>query len=136
MISTVARPEPRIGLALGSGSVDGIVGGHVFLSWDRFFLSQSAQYAIRTEGAFEYQYANDLTWQGGPGWFVYLDHDVSVALQGTVSGETKGNDTFEGETPTSSAISPAGTPSGPARTRRRTMASRVGCDSAAKPVRA
>jgi len=84
-------------LALGSGSVDGIIGGHVFMSWDRFFLTQSAQYAIRTEGAFEYQYANDLTWQGGPGWFVYLDHDLSISLQGTVSGETKGNDTFEGE---------------------------------------
>lgn len=91
-------------LALGSGSVDGIVGGHIFMSWDRFFLAQSAQYAIRTEGAFEYQYANDLTWQGGPGWFVYLDHDLSIALQGTVSGETKGNDTFEGEELDDSAV--------------------------------
>jgi hypothetical protein len=91
-------------LALGTGSVDGVIGAHVFLSWDRFFWSQSAQYVIRTTGAFDYRYANDLTWTGGPGYFAYLDHGLSVALQATVSGETKGQDTLEGETLDDTAV--------------------------------
>src|SRR4029453_13326937 len=49
-------------LALGSGSVDGLIGGEVFWSWRRLFVTLGAQYAIRTEGDFDYRYANDLTW--------------------------------------------------------------------------
>jgi hypothetical protein len=79
-------------LALGSGSVDGLVGGDLFWSYDRFFMNAELHYSIRTEGAFEYTYANDLTWSGGPGWYVLLDHDKSIALQAVFSGETKGND--------------------------------------------
>ncbi len=84
-------------LTLGSGSVDGIVGGSIFYSWNRAFISGAMQYAVRTEGAFDYQFANDLTWLGGPGYYVLLSHDSSVALQAVVSGETKGNDTVNGE---------------------------------------
>jgi hypothetical protein len=79
-------------LALGSGSVDGIVGGQLFWSWRRAFLAASLQYAIRSEGDFEYRYANDLTWHGGPGVFVLLTHGYTLGLQGLVSGETKDKD--------------------------------------------
>ncbi len=79
-------------LALGSGSVDGIVGGDLYWSWQRAFVSGGMQYAVRTEGSFQYQFANDLTWAGGPGAYVLLEHDYSLALQGIVSGETKGKD--------------------------------------------
>src|SRR6266496_798293 len=48
-------------LALGSGSVDGIVGTGVFARRHRLFLSANAQYAIRTKGDFNYQYADDLS---------------------------------------------------------------------------
>jgi hypothetical protein len=54
------------------------------------------QYAIRSEGSFNHQYANDLTWSGGPGAYLVLADDYTVALQGLVSGETKGKDTFSG----------------------------------------
>jgi len=84
-------------LALGSGSVDGLVGGDIFWSYDRFFVNGELHYSIRTEGAFQYTYANDLTWSGGPGWYVLLDHDKSIALQAVVSGETKGNDEQAGQ---------------------------------------
>jgi len=47
-------------LALGSGSVDGIVGTGVFARRQRVFLSANAQYAIRTKGDFDYRYANDF----------------------------------------------------------------------------
>ena len=54
-------------LALGSGSFDGIVGTGIYTRWTRAFFNASMQYAIRTKGDFDYQYANDLTWFGGPG---------------------------------------------------------------------
>lgn len=79
-------------LALGSGSYDGIVGGQLFWSWKRLFATAGGQYAIRTEGAFDYQFANDLTWLAGPGAFVLLAPTYSLGVQGVFSGETKGND--------------------------------------------
>jgi hypothetical protein len=84
-------------LALGSGSYDGLVGGTLFWSHDRLFVTTSTQYAIRSRGSFGYRYANELTWAGGPGYFVYLDHGWSVAVQGVFSGETKGKDDLNGE---------------------------------------
>jgi hypothetical protein len=83
-------------LALGSGSVDGIVGGSLFFSWHRLFVSSGLQYAVRTEGSFDYQYANDLTWSGGPGAYLLLTHDHTFSVQGVLSGETKGKDTLKG----------------------------------------
>lgn len=85
-------------LALGSGSVDGIVGASLFWSWRRAFVTASGQYAVRTEGDFDYRYANDLTWVAGPGVFAVLAHDWTVTVQGLVSGETKGKDEIDGRT--------------------------------------
>jgi hypothetical protein len=79
-------------LALGSGSVDGLVGGDLYWSWRRAFVTAELHYMIRTEGDFAYHYANDLTWAGGPGAYLLLDHDYSLALQAELSGETKGKD--------------------------------------------
>lgn len=83
-------------LALGSGSFDGLVGTGIFTRWKRLFLTANIQYAIRSEGRFGYQFANDLTWNGGPGIYVVLGHQYTFALQGIVSGETKGQDTVDG----------------------------------------
>jgi hypothetical protein len=83
-------------LALGSGSYDGLVGTGVSGRWKRLFASASLQYAIRSEGDFQHQYANDLTWFGGPGVYLVLGHQYTVSLQAVVSGETKGKDTFSG----------------------------------------
>jgi hypothetical protein len=83
-------------LTLGSGSYDGLVGTGVFARWKRVFLTANTQYAIRSEGSFAYQSANDLNWNGGPGVFVLLGHEHTLALQAIVSGETKGQDTVHG----------------------------------------
>lgn len=83
-------------LALGSGSVDGLIGAQVFWSWRRLFATLGAQYAIRTEGDFDYRYANDLTWTGGPGVMALLEHNYSLGLQAVVTGETKGKDELDG----------------------------------------
>ena len=99
-IEVPGAPESGIhghDLALGSGSFDGIVGASAFGSWKRIFASASGQYAIRSEGAIGYEYANDLTWSGGPGVYLWLAHGGTLSLQFNVSGETKGMDTFKGQ---------------------------------------
>jgi hypothetical protein len=83
-------------LALGTGSFDGIVGTGIFTRWKRLFLTASTQYAIRTKGHFDYQFANDLTWTGGLGVYLILGHQYTLALQAVVSGEHKDTDTFQG----------------------------------------
>ena len=83
-------------LALGSGSFDGLVGTGLFARWKKLFGTANVQYAIRSEGDFEHQYANDLMWFGGPGAYLALQDDYTVSLQAVVSGETKGKDTFAG----------------------------------------
>lgn len=83
-------------IAFGSGSYDGLVGTGVFARWKRLFATANLQYAIRSEGAFEHQYANDLTWSGGPGAYLALTHTYTLSLQAVTSGETKGKDTFAG----------------------------------------
>ncbi len=83
-------------LALGSGSVDGIIGGSVFASWQRLFWITAVQYAMRTEGSIDYRYANEVTWSGGPGVYPFLTHDVSVSVQALVGGEHKGLDSLAG----------------------------------------
>ena len=83
-------------LALGSGSVDGIIGAGMFGRWKRAFATARLQYAIRTKGDFDYHYANDLTWSVGPGVFLVFNERNSLSVQLLVSGETKPRDTFQG----------------------------------------
>jgi hypothetical protein len=83
-------------LTLGSGSFDGIVGGQVYWSWGRVFVAGAMQYAVRSTGSFDYRFANDLTWLGGPGWYALLTHAYSLGVQAVLSGETKGKDSQQG----------------------------------------
>ena len=83
-------------LALGSGSYDGLVGTGFFARWKRLFLTGAMQYAIRSEGAFGYQFANDWTWLGGPGVYLMLGDKCTLAIQAVVSGESKGQDSING----------------------------------------
>jgi hypothetical protein len=83
-------------IALGSGSYDGLIGTGFFGRWKRVFLDGEMQYAIRTEGDFRHQYANDWTWVGGPGVYLALKDNYTLSLQAAVSGESKGMDTFAG----------------------------------------
>jgi hypothetical protein len=101
-LGSVAHEESESGihghdLALGSGSVDGIVGGEIYANFDRFFWTTGVQYKITTEGSFDYQYANDLTWIAGPGYYPYLDDDMTLGIQAVLTGETKGQDELDGE---------------------------------------
>jgi hypothetical protein len=97
-----APGEPESGihghdLTLGSGSWDGIVGTSVYARWKRTFFSAAVQYAIRSKGDYDYQFANDLLWSGGPGWLAILNEDVTLSIQANCTGESKGKDEFMGE---------------------------------------
>lgn len=84
-------------LAFGSGSVDGIVGYTIYWSYHRFFMTAAMQYKATTEGSFDYQFANDLTWLGGPNYYLLLEHDYALSMGASLSGETKGLDTQKGQ---------------------------------------
>jgi hypothetical protein len=84
-------------LALGSGSVDGLFGVALYADWKRLFAHASAQYVVRGNGDFGYEYANDLTWEVSPGYYVVADHPWTAAARVAVSGENKGRDHQKGE---------------------------------------
>lgn len=81
-------------LALGTGSVDLIVGGTLNLRWKRLFFETDVQYAIRGDGEHSYDYANDFSWSGGPGVTLIEKGTHTVSMQFVCSGEDKGEDHF------------------------------------------
>jgi hypothetical protein len=84
-------------LTLGSGSYDGIIGGQFSLRYKSFFFLADTQFAARGDGAHQYQFANDLSWSGGPGYYFVRNRRAIVGLQCACSGEHKGLDRFQGQ---------------------------------------
>lgn len=83
-------------LTFGSGSVDGMIGANLFLRQKHLFFAANVQYAIRTRGAYGYQFANDFIWSAGPG--IYLDKPGNLKLRLNFSGESKARDNLNGVT--------------------------------------
>lgn len=83
-------------LALGSGSWDGVFGLSAYGSFDRLFLTTNAQYSLRSEGQFGYQYGNEVNWFVTLGGYVLLRHDATLALQLVTSGSYQRPDTLDG----------------------------------------
>jgi hypothetical protein len=83
-------------LTLGTGSYDGIIGGQISLRYKSFFFQADTQFTIRGDGAHQYNFANDIAWSGGPGFYVVRNPQTIVGLQLVVSGEHKDVDQFRG----------------------------------------
>lgn len=102
-------PDSGIGphdLTLGTGSVDGVFGFQTEMRYKAIFFEADLQYTVRGYGDYEYRFANDLSWSGGPGVYLYRKNGKSLGLQCVVAGETKGYDRFQGvEDPDSSVTS-------------------------------
>jgi hypothetical protein len=81
-------------LTLGSGSFDARIGTSLYYRYKRAYFNASVQYAINTEGDYGYRFANDLTWDGGPGYYLLQDGTRTLALEAAISGEHKGADTY------------------------------------------
>ncbi len=90
-------------LTLGSGSYDAVFGAGLFARYKAGFFQANAQYTVRTTGAYDYRYANDVSFDVGPGCFLLQGRDfgklgpVTLGAQFVVSGEHKNRDTFRGE---------------------------------------
>jgi hypothetical protein len=85
------------GLTLGTGSVDVPLGLVSYLRRGKVVLFTGAQYTIRTEGAADYQFANDLNWSLAPGWLFVMSEDQNLTASVVFSGENKGSDHLDGE---------------------------------------
>lgn len=84
-------------LTLGTGSYDGIVGGQFSLRYKSFFFQADTQFTVRGDGAHQYNFANDLSWSGGPGFYLVRNHQTIVGLKLACSGEHKDVDRFHGQ---------------------------------------
>ncbi|MCC6954993.1 MAG: hypothetical protein IT290_12820 [Deltaproteobacteria bacterium] len=107
---TIARHHPVGGgssgraLSLGSGSFDFPLGMFALTRLNRAFVLANVQYTIRTQGDFDYEFADDLVWSAGPGAYVLLHDDYTVALRAVLGGEAKGRDQHNGALVDGSAI--------------------------------
>lgn len=84
-------------LALGTGSFDPVFGGQLFVSWERFYWTTAIQYTVRTRGDFDYEYANELIVDAGPGAYLLVEHDYTLGLGAALMTETKGQDNIDGD---------------------------------------
>ena len=57
-------------LTLGTGSYDGIFGAQASLRYKNFFAEANGQFTLRGDGAHDYHFANDVTWNAGPGYYL------------------------------------------------------------------
>jgi hypothetical protein len=84
-------------LTLGTASYDAILGGQTSLRYRSFFFEADGQFMLRGDGLHQYHFANDLSWSGGPGYYLIRKPSVVVGVQCVCSGEHKGVDRFQGK---------------------------------------
>jgi hypothetical protein len=84
------------GLTLGSGSLDVPLGIVTYARSGRATLFASAQYTIRTEGAADYRFSDDISWSAAPGWLFLLGEDQNLTASIVCSGENKASDHLNG----------------------------------------
>ncbi len=84
-------------LTFGSGSYDYILALSSFARQERYLLLAYAQYTIRTEGDFNYEFADDLVYAVSAGRYLWLEDERSLAGLIAFSGEYKEEDRLEGQ---------------------------------------
>jgi hypothetical protein len=84
-------------LTLGTGSYDGIFGEQTSVRYKNMFFETNVQFTLRGNGTHQYDFANDLLWGGGPGYYLVRNRDTILGLQFVASGEYKDLDRFRGE---------------------------------------
>jgi hypothetical protein len=83
-------------LALGTGSVDGIIGADLHMQWKRAFLDAGIEFVARGDGRHDYDFADDLNWRTSAGAVALKGKDFNLALAVEFAGGTKGEDVFRG----------------------------------------
>jgi hypothetical protein len=106
-IDIPGAPQSGIGghdLTLGTGSWDGIFGAQGVVRYKSVFIQADVAYNVRSEGDYQYQFANDLSWSGGPGVYLTREKERSLGVQFVTSGDTKGYDKFQGQPDTDTGM--------------------------------
>ena len=67
-------------LTLGTGSYDGIFGVQSSLRYKNFFAEANGQFTLRGDGTHDYHFANDLTWNAGPGYYLVRKRETLVGM--------------------------------------------------------
>jgi len=91
-------------ITLGTGSWDSLIGTDLFGRQGRWFYSGHIQYVIRTRGHFDYLFADDLLWDGGPGYSAKNKGAWTLGIQALITGEHKGEDQLGNEKTDDTAI--------------------------------
>ncbi len=102
---SIASASGGRALTFGTGSIDYYLGANLFTRYQRMMFLSDFQYAFRTEGDFDYKFADDMVWSVGPGYYALLDHQDSLAVRVALTGEFKGADRLAGEKVSGSKIS-------------------------------
>ena len=92
---TTASSIHGFDLALGSGSFDTRIGTSIHYRHQRAYFGAAIQYAINSEGDYGYRFANDLSWDGGPGYYLLSEPSYTLSLEAAISGEHRGADTYK-----------------------------------------
>ena len=66
------------------------------LRYKNFFAEANGQFTLRGDGAHDYHFANDLTWNAGPGYYLVRKRILSSDANARSSGESKDVDRFQG----------------------------------------
>src|SRR6184192_2949490 len=80
-VNVPGAPESGIhghDLTLGTGSYDGIFGEQASLRYQNFFLAESLVFTLRGDGEHQYHFANDVSFEGGPGYYLVRRRDTIV----------------------------------------------------------
>jgi hypothetical protein len=99
-VNVPGAPESGIhghDLTLGTGSFDGIFGEQTSVRYKNIFVETNVQFTLRGDGAHQYHFANDVVWNGGPGYYPVRQRDMIIGAQFVVSGEYKDVDRFRGK---------------------------------------
>ena len=99
-VNVPGAPESGIhghDLTLGTGSFDGIFGEQTSVRYKNIFVETNVQFTLRGDGAHQYHFANDVVWNGGPGYYPVRQRDMIIRAQFVVSGEYKDVDRFRGK---------------------------------------
>ncbi len=92
-------------LTFGTGSYDYIVGLNLISRYQRYLAVSSAQYTVRTEGDFNYEFADDFLMSAGAGYYLALGDDFTLAGIVVLTGEFKGKDHLDSELVSGSNVS-------------------------------
>ncbi|MCO6432519.1 MAG: hypothetical protein J5J00_16820 [Deltaproteobacteria bacterium] len=83
-------------LTFGSGSLDYLVGINVLGRYQKTLILADAQYTFRTEGDYDYEFADDLLWSIAAGYYIFLEDESTVAVTAAISGDHKEQDELAG----------------------------------------